>query len=488
MTRVHDVAVIGVGPAGLAAATVTASLGLSTIAFDESPSPGGAIYRALTTTPVRRPEVLGPDYWRGGNLVRAFQAAGAEYLPATSVWGVARRDDGAFDLGVTGGRPAARVAETFAARALVIATGTLERPFPIPGWTLPGVVTAGGVQALLKNAALVPEGRVVFAGSGPLLWQVAWQCLNAGANIDLVLETIPRGRLAAAMRHAPGFMFSGYLARGLELVRSVRRRTRVVEHVEALEVQGTSRVERVRHALDGTWQEAAADSLVLSQGVVPNLHLAAALGCEIAWNPTQACFEPVVDDWGGTTIGNVFVAGDGAGVAGVEAAIARGRLAALAAANALGRIDAAQRDADAEAPRQAVARGLRGRAFLDVLYRPADALRRPHGDTLVCRCEEVTAREVRDAVRAGATDADALATATRCGMGSCQGRFCALTACEIVAEERGVSPAEVGHPRVRFPVRPVTRAEVAHCPANEATQHAVDSGQRKRRPTLEGDG
>ena len=478
MTRIHDVAVIGVGPAGLAAATVTASLGLSTIAFDESPSPGGAIYRALTTTPVRRPEVLGPDYWRGSNLVRAFQAAGAEYLPATSVWGIARRDDGAFDVGVTGGRPAARVVETFAARALVIATGTLERPFPIPGWTLPGVVTAGGVQTLLKNAALVPEGRVVFAGSGPLLWQVAWQCLNAGARIDLVLETIPRGRLAEAMRHAPGFMFSGYLARGLELVRSVRRRTRVVEHVEALEAQGEGRVERVRHALDGTWQEAAADALVLSQGVVPNLHLAAALGCEIAWNPTQACFEPVVDDWGGTTIGNVFVAGDGAGVAGVEAAIARGRLAALAVSNALGRIDAAQRDADAEAPRRAVTHGLRGRAFLDVLYRPADAFRRPHGDTLVCRCEEVTARQVRDAVRAGATDVDALEVATRCGMGPCQGRFCALTACEIVADERGVSPADVGHPRVRFPVRPVTLAETAAWPATTGAGRAVERDPR----------
>jgi NAD(P)H-nitrite reductase large subunit len=256
-------------------------------------------------------------------------------------------------------------------------------------------------------------------------------------------------------------MFSGYLARGLELVRSVRRRARVVEHVEALEAQGEGRVERVRFALDGTWHEETVDALVLSHGVVPNLHLAAALGCEIAWNPTQASFEPVVDAWGGTTIGNVFIAGDGAGVAGVEAAIARGRIAALAAANALGRIDAARRDADAEAPRRAVAHGQRGRAFLDVLYRPADVFRRPHGDTLVCRCEEVTAREVRDAIRAGATDVAALEAATRCGAGPCQGRFCALTACEIVADERGVSPAEVGHPRVRFPVRPVTPAEAA---------------------------
>jgi NADPH-dependent 2,4-dienoyl-CoA reductase/sulfur reductase-like enzyme len=474
--RVHDVAVIGAGPAGLAAATVTASLGLATIVFDESPSPGGAIWRALTTTPLRRPEVLGPDYWRGSGTVRAFQAAGSEYLPATSVWAAAPRGDGAFDLGVTGGRHAARIAETFAARALVIATGTLERPFPVPGWTLPGVVTAGGVQTLLKRSALVPDRWVVFAGSGPLLWQVAWQLLNAGGGIDLVLETIPRGRLAEAMRHAPGFMFSSYLARGLELVRSVRRRTRVVEHVAALEVQGDGRVQRVRFAVDGAWQEADADALVLSHGVVPNVHLAAAMGCELVWNATQACFDPVADDWGGTTVGNVFVAGDGAGVAGVEAALARGRLAALAAANALGRIDAATRDAEAAAPRKAVAHALRGRAFLDALYRPADAFRRPDGDTIVCRCEEVTAREVRDALRAGAADANALKMGTRCGMGPCQGRFCALTACELVAEARDVSPGDIGHLRVRYPVRPVSLAELATWPASEAAQRAVDSG------------
>lgn len=471
--RVHDVAVIGAGPAGLAAATVTASLGLATIVFDESPSPGGAIYRAITTTPVRRPEALGPDYWRGTALVRAFQAAGAEYLPATSVWAVARRDDGAFDLGVTGGRPSARVAGTFAARALVLATGTLERPFPVPGWTLPGVVTAGGVQTLLKTSALVPDGHVVFAGSGPLLWQVAWQCLNAGGHIDLVLETIPRGRLAEAMRHAPGFMFSAYLARGLDLVRSVRRRTRVVEHVEALEASGEARVQRVRYAVGGNWRDAEADVLALSHGVVPNVHLAVAMGCELAWNPVQAAFVPVVDGWGGTTVGNVFVAGDGAGVAGVEAALARGRLAALAAANALGRIDAARRDAEAEASRRALQLALRGRAFLDVLYRPADVFRHPVGDTLVCRCEEVTAREVRDAIAAGATDVDALKAYTRCGMGPCQGRFCALTASELVAHVRGLSPERVGHPRVRYPVRPVSLAEVAAWPSHQDAEASV---------------
>jgi NAD(P)H-nitrite reductase large subunit len=420
--------------------------------------------------------VLGPDYWRGANTVRAFQAAGSEYLPATSIWSVAQRDDGAFALGVTGGRHAARIAETFAARALVVATGAIERSFPVPGWTLPGVLTVGGVQALLKRSALVPDGRVVFAGSGPLLWQVAWEVQNAGGRIDLVLETIPRGRLAEAMRHAPGFMFSSYLARGLELVRSVRRRTRVVEHVEALEARGDERVRRVRFAVDGAWQEADADTLAVSSGVVPNVHLVAAMGCELAWNPAQAAFEPVADAWGGTTIGNVFIAGDGAGIAGVEAALARGRLAALGVANALGRIDASRRDAEAEAPRKALAHALRGRAFLDALYRPPEAFRRPADETVVCRCEDVTARGVREAVAAGARDVDALVEATRCTGGHCRGRMCALTACELVSEARGVSPAEVGYPRVRFPVRAVSSAEVAAWPGNDLAKRTDGRG------------
>jgi NADPH-dependent 2,4-dienoyl-CoA reductase/sulfur reductase-like enzyme len=462
--KTYDVAVVGAGPAGLVAATTTVSLGLATIVFDESPSPGGQIYRAVTTTTVRRPELLGGDYWHGASLVRLFRASGAEYLPATTVWAAARRAEG-FDLGVSGGRPGTRIGGLFAARALLVASGAIERPLPFPGWTLPGVLTAGAVQTLLKSSALVPAGRVVLAGSGPLLWQVAWQLTNAGVAIDRVLETIPRGRLAEAMRHAPGFMFSTYLARGLELMRTVRRRTSVIEHVAGLEARGDARVQRVRYEVDGEWTEIPADLLVLSHGVVPNVHLPAALGCELEWNADQSALQPVADAWGGTSAESVFVAGDVAGIAGAQAAEARGRLAALAIANALGRIDAARRDALGAPAQQALATALRGRRFLDVLYRPAPAFLRPHGATLACRCEEVAAHTMREAVRDGAATLHALKAATRCGMGPCQGRLCLGTATEIVADELGVDPATLAPPSIRFPLRPVTLAEFAAWPA-----------------------
>jgi thioredoxin reductase/bacterioferritin-associated ferredoxin len=467
MKRGHfEVAVIGAGPAGMAAATASASLGLATVVLDEAASPGGQIHRAIRLAPPSRRALLGHAYAEGVARVERFVSSGADYRPATSVWAVERGSDGSFVIGVADSDP-------LRTRALIVATGAIERPMPIPGWTLPGVMAAGGAQTLLKSAGLRPAGRVVLAGCGPLLWLVAGQLLDSGANIDSVLETTPRGRLAQVLRHAPGFVTSGYFARGLELSRNVRRRTRVVEYVEAIEAAGNDRLERVRYAQDGTWQEQPADLLLLSQGVVPNVQLPSALGCDLTWNDRQACFEPVVDAWGGTPLPNLFVEGDGEGIAGAAAAEARGELAGLAVANALGRIDASRRDREAVRPRRALGRVLRGRAFLDALYRPADAFRLPGGATLVCRCEEVSAGAIVEAIEGGATTPGEVKSATRCGMGPCQGRFCSLTLVELCARAAGTSPADSGHPRSRLPLQPVALQDVARWPVTPEAEAAV---------------
>jgi len=210
------------------------------------------------------------------------------------------------------------------------------------------------------------------------------------------------------------------------------------------------------------------------RGIVPNVHLVSAVGCALAWNEVQAAFVPVVDDWGGSTLPRVFVTGDAAGIAGAVAAEARGELAALAALNALGRIGGDRRDEAAKPARAKLAHAMRGRAFLDALYRPPDAFRLPADDVVVCRCEEVTAGDVRAAARAGAATPGRAKAWTRCGMGSCQGRQCALTLTELVAQARGLSPREVGYLRSRFPAKPVTLAELAAWPAREDAERAVN--------------
>ena len=216
------------------------------------------------------------------------------------------------------------------------------------------------------------------------------------------------------------------------------------------------------------------DHLLLHQGVVPSIDLAGAAGCALAWNARRARFEPVVDAWGGTSVPALFVAGDGAGIAGAEAAAARGALTALAVANALGRIDGAR----AGPPGGAAAAGLGATrsaagAFSTRCIGPPTPFASRAGDTLACRCEEVTAQQVVDAARAGCTGPNQAKAWLRCGMGPCQGRYCGLTVTELIARARGAAPQDVGALRARFPVKPLTLGELAAVPTNAAAQAAV---------------
>jgi thioredoxin reductase len=468
-----DVAIVGAGPAGMAAATRCCEFGLDVTLYDEQPGAGGQIYRSITQSPLSQPEVLGADYWQGAPLVRAFEKSGATHVPDATIWSATANDEGVA-LGIAVGTPGRRLARVVQARAVILATGALERPFPIPGWTLPGVLGAGAAQILLKTAGVVPQGRTVLAGSGPLLWLLAWQYLRAGVPVDAMLDTTPRGRLGKALRHAADFARSPYFAKGRELVRDVRRGIKVIEYVTALAIDGDRAAHTVRYAVDGREHAMPVDQVMLHQGVVPDVNLAQAAGCALAWNPAQACFAPVVDAWGGTAVAGLYVAGDGAGIAGALAAVPRGRLTALAVANALGRINHVARDSIARRDRDELAVAMRGRTFLDVLYRPADAFVLPTGSTLVCRCEEVDAQTVIDLARRGCAGPNQMKAYVRCGMGPCQGRFCGLTVNALIAREQKRDPAEVGYYRLRFPVKPVTLEEMASGPTSPEAIAAVE--------------
>lgn len=458
-----DVVVIGAGPAGMAAASVAASAGLATLLVDENMTPGGQIWRAVTTTPVLSRPVLGNDYWHGAERARRFLASGVHYLPATQVWSLDA--EGRVGLVANG---TARIVE---ARRVIIATGALERPFPVPGWTLPGVMTVGGAQTMLKANGLRPDGPVVIAGCGPLLWLYAAQVLRAGGHISHILDTTDPSRFNTALAKAPAFARSPYLAKGLALMAEVRRRVRVVGGVTALAIEGKDRVAGVHYWRGRRDAFVPAATVLLHQGVVPHVHLAMSAGVPHRWEAAQLCFAPEVDAFGRTAIERILIAGDGAGIGGWEIAEMRGTLAAVAAARDLGS-DPAKLPSDAPLLR-AIRRVAPARAFLDDLYRPADAFRIPSGDTIVCRCEEVRAAEINRAVDLGALGPAQLKSYTRAGMGPCQGRMCALTVTEIIAARRGLSPDEVGHVRVRAPIKPVTLGELAALPADEAAVKAV---------------
>ncbi|MFD2237148.1 NAD(P)/FAD-dependent oxidoreductase [Aureimonas populi] len=465
----YDLVVIGAGPAGMAAATLAAEGGASTLLVDENAAPGGQIYRGIGATPLQRRELLGEDYWKGEALTKAFAASKAAYFPRASVWQLSPD----LELGISSGGRTAVVQ----ARRVVMATGAMERPFPVKGWTLPGVMTAGAAQILLKTSGLAADGKVVLAGSGPLLWLIAAQYLESGKRFEAILDTTPGSNWAGALADLPRFLASPYLAKGLRLMAKVRRKARVLTGVTALEALGSGRLSGVRYTRGGKTREIEADHLFLHQGVVPNINMASASGCELDFDPRQLAWKPKLDEWGRTSVAGISVAGDGAEIAGAEAAAERGRIAGLDALAALGRISAAERDRRAGPVRAVLSRYDRGRAFLDRLYQPAQHFRVAGDDTLACRCEEVTGGQIRDAVKAlNITGPNQLKSFLRCGMGPCQGRLCGLTVSETIAEARCVSAETVGYYRLRAPVKPITLAELATLEKSESDVRTVARG------------
>lgn len=451
-----DLAIVGAGPAGMAAAALAAQLGLDALVIDEQAAPGGQIYRAVEGAAPDSP--LGADYLAGQGLVWAFRDSGVRYLPRTTVWHI----DPAGRLFLC----AEKGAETVAAKKILIAAGALERPVPIPGWTLPGVMGAGAAQILLKSADLVPDGRVVLAGQGPLLYLVASQLAAAGAPPLALLQTTPLANFRAACLHpAPLRRGRRQLARGLSLIAAMRRAGIPVRRgVRGLRALGGGRLERV------AWQggEIAADHLLLHEGVIPNVQPTLALGLGHRWDDGQLCWRPVLDRWGRTSHPDIWVAGDGGGIAGAEAAVLSGRLAALDIAHRLARLSEAERDARAAPLRTALDSERALRPFLDRLYRPPQPVLVPsEDDVLACRCECVTVGAIRRAARLGAGGPNQMKAFTRCGMGPCQGRICGPIVAAVIADTLGKKVSEIGTYRPRAPWKPITVGALAEFAVEE---------------------
>lgn len=486
LARHYDLVVVGAGPAGLSAAIEAAAAGASVLVADENLAPGGQIYRAVTRNAPERQDFLGKDYWKGRAIAEAFSASLIDYAAATTVWSLdaATAEGGSASLGLTLGGAARMIS----ARAVILATGAMERPMPIPGWTLPGVMSAGAAQIALKSVSGIPGGGIVLAGCGPLLYLLADQLLRAGAEIAALLDTADRKQRLAALRHLPDFLLSPYLLKGLSLLFGVRRQVKIVSGVTELAITGTRHADGVRFRVGGREATIAADCVLLHQGIIPGINLASAAGCAIEWNDAQRAFQPRTDKHGRTSVAGVLSVGDGAGIGGAEHAAVSGRIAALASLTDLGLLppsETASRLAELERQRQVYRRG---RAFLDALYRPARQFLAPSDpDTVVCRCEEVRAGTLRQVIALGVPGPNQLKTFLRCGMGPCQGRMCASTVTEIMAAERGISPAEIGTYRLRAPVKTLRLAELAALPQAPAAVFAV-TGRALEHDSIEEEG
>ncbi|MDB6177704.1 NAD(P)/FAD-dependent oxidoreductase [Paracoccus sp. Z330] len=452
MKTEHDILIVGAGPAGMAAAVQLADLGFAPLVIDEQAMPGGQIWRASEgprSDAVRR--ALGPEYAEGADRVARFRLSGVDYMPGTRLWHIEpgfqvfmSRDETAFSRRY---------------RAVLLATGAQERPVPVPGWTLPGVMTVGAAQILLKTSAQIPEAPVWIAGSGPLPLLYMRQLLALGGQVAGFLDTTPKGQASRVLPHAMAALRGrGDLIKGVKWLRQLRATglpwLRGVRDVQAL---GQDRIEAVRYtAADGRVHEQSAQVLLLHEGVVPSIHTTLAMNCEHDWSEAQGCFIPRTDERGMTSVDGLFLAGDGAGIGGALAAEERGRIAALGIAGRLGQDAPA---AHLHAAHAGLARRLASRPVIDALYPPSEA--QIPDETVICRCEELTAGDIRVAARLHRGGPNQVKAYTRCGMGPCQGRQCGYSVNRILSEEYGQSRAETGFFRIRPPLKPVTLGELA---------------------------
>ncbi|WP_414897927.1 FAD/NAD(P)-binding oxidoreductase [Rhodovulum sp. YEN HP10] len=363
-----DLAVVGAGPAGMAAAGEAAQAGLRVALFDAQTRPGGLVYRDIYHEEQEWEAALDAAALEGRSLIAGLDqpgiklVGGAEVLSVEPGFRLTYRQDA--------------VARTLRARRVLLATGGHERPMPVPGWTLSGVLTVGAGQILLKEAGLLPR-RAVLLGTGPLLYLFAVQMLHAGVTPTALIDTQTRGDLARAMCHLGG-VFGGWphLSEGWRMLRMLRRAgvPRITAAHDVV-IEGEERAEAVRFQRRGAQHRLPCDAVFLHHGVEPNLQVSCALGLAHRWMPREHCFTPVCDIWGEAAateagLAGVFVAGDGAGIVGARAAGLQGRLAALRVAESLGRIDTGARDALAAPLRRQLRRALAVRPFLGAAYPP----------------------------------------------------------------------------------------------------------------------
>ena len=452
-----DVLVIGGGPAGLSAAATAAGLGLACLLVDEQEEPGGQIYRSIELNAAVASEAdrhtLGEEYFVGKAVVARFRSSGAGYAPRHRVWFA----DPDGTVAMSGPDSSWRVR----ARNIVICTGAMERPNPIKGWTLPGVLTAGGAQVLLKASRTFPESAVL-AGSGPLLFQAAVQLARAGTRIAGLLDTTPLSNYAAPTRVPLATLANPrYLLKGVALVAElIRRRVPIASGVEEMELIGRDRAEGLQYRTrGGAFREISAEVVLLHSGIVPQTGFTEALGCDHSWDPVQEYWHPVRDEWGATSVPGIWVAGDSGGISGARAAEALGALAAIGCALKMGVLDRPLAEKRAAQHRVLLRVERRGRRFVDLLFRPGRIALKD--ETTVCRCECISAGEIRALVRDGAVGPTQVKAFSRAGMGPCQGRMCGASVVGIIAEELGVDRETIPRLRARYPAKPVALGDIA---------------------------
>lgn len=456
-----DILVVGGGASGLNAALSAARAGARVLLADERPLAGGQYYKQPLPIPALTEEHAADPQFAGGRaLVSAVEAAGVVTLRGAQVWGAFEPLEFLILEGT--------VTRFCRPKRLILAAGAYERGVPIPGWTLPGVMTTGAAQTLLRSYRVLAGARVVIAGNGPLNLQVALELARAGAEIVAVVELARQPGLWALP--ALGRMLTSTPAlamRGAAYLIELRRRRIPILYGSVL--AGIAHGDGVLSALVKRWPAGPdeqewrfeADAVSMGYGFMPNNEILRALGCAHRFDASRGHLVPERDADGRTSVPDIYAVGDCAGLGGAPAAEAEGVVAGLAAARSLGlEARTAEREADSKA-RSALTRHRRFQTGLWELYRaPRLTTELATPATVICRCEELTLAEIEAELEPGWSSVGALKRRTRSGMGRCQGRYCEPILAALSAECQGHVLDEAAHWAPRPPARPIRIGDI----------------------------
>jgi len=449
-----EIAIVGAGPAGVAAAVTAARAGASVMLLDEYARPGGQYYKqpAHADGGPTYPHSLASNIQQGRELLEGLSHPGIDLQCNTLVWNISA-DELVLDLcGPAGAR-------ALQAQCIILCAGATERVMPFPGWTLPGVIMAGASQLMLKAHGILPGKRFLLAGTGPLLQITAIQLLEAGAQIAALVELRSRTeflRSAASLWRYRDKLGQGFanLQKLLQARVPIKFGHTIARALGENEVSGAviMRVDGDGRPIPGSETTLKVDTICLNYGFAPATELPRIAGCEQYFDQDYATYATSTNDNLETSITGILAAGETRGMGGAEVAVIEGQLAGSVAAQQLGFSPPIDQNElfDKRLQARAVAATL-GKMFQ--LKPGLCAL--VTDDVPVCRCEEVSAGEVRTAIRNGVVQLNQLKPWTRAGMGSCQGRICGDILRQIVASETGLPLQDIQPFTARAPVKPV---------------------------------
>ncbi|NTE87401.1 FAD-dependent oxidoreductase [Agrobacterium rubi] len=469
-----DLAIVGAGPAGLAAALAASDQGLSVVIIDEQPEIGGQIFRQPPHSFKAAPSSAFRSYPFGTKLLE--QARGDSricFQLGTTAWGVFEPRDGG--RGVELGLSSQDGGLMLRSKALLIATGAHDMPVAFPGWTLPGVMAAGGVQTLLKSQHVLSAKRYVLAGSHPLIFVLAEQLLKAGAEIAEVAIARPFPGLSEMLRAIPALPGQGRvvadLMRSLLALRrhkvplsfstSIRRAEGTEEGVARVVLQNVDGNGKLEKGTERTVE--GIDGVAIGYGLLASTELARQAGCAVHWAPDRGGWVVGHDDDMQTSRTDIYVAGEPAGIGGARRAFLQGKLAGLTIGAAVKGSDPASkavRNAKTAVSRTDTFAAIMAQSFapdLKLLASLAD------DETILCRCEEVASKDVDAFLKQSPfiTSVNAVKLGCRTGMGPCQGRYCQLSVAMRVADRCNLPVETAGQFTAQAPIRPVPLKHLA---------------------------